>query len=255
MTDKVVAVRTDNIHLLAWTQFDSALADRLTGWNTDAEGGQALAEFAGRACYQSFSKPNPATATNAGYMDHIMDVGHFSILEHGTATFYFEEVPRSFTHELVRHRHFSYSQLSQRFEDEYKRGVDPVYPPDADVTERNHILEAHEYAMNKYKLILDRRLARQGEAKQGVKQAREAARSVLLNANETKIVVTGNYRAWRHFIDMRATPHADLAMNVIAIGVLNKLIQLAPNVFDDYLVDEVTVGGVTRLVAESKYAK
>jgi thymidylate synthase ThyX len=36
-------------------------------WETDADGGQALAEFAGRACYQSWSKPNPRTATNAGY--------------------------------------------------------------------------------------------------------------------------------------------------------------------------------------------
>ena len=53
-------------------------------WSTDAEGGQALAEFAGRACYQSWTKPNPATATNAGYLAHILEVGHLSVLEHGT---------------------------------------------------------------------------------------------------------------------------------------------------------------------------
>src|ERR1051325_723179 len=49
-------------------------------WETDAEGGEALAEFAGRACYQSWKKPNPATATNAGYLRHILEVGHLSVL-------------------------------------------------------------------------------------------------------------------------------------------------------------------------------
>src|SRR6185312_3029363 len=84
-------------------------------WSTDADGGEALAEFAGRACYQSWKKPNPATATNAGYLQHILEVGHMSVLEHGSVTFYLTGVSRSFTHELIRHRHFSYSQLSQRY--------------------------------------------------------------------------------------------------------------------------------------------
>ena len=74
---------------------------------TDADGGQALAEFAGRACYQSWSKPVPATATNAGYLDHILQVGHLSVLEHSSATFYITGISRSVTHELIRHRHFS----------------------------------------------------------------------------------------------------------------------------------------------------
>src|SRR6266705_2597291 len=96
----------------AWTHFEPR---EDVPWSPDAEGGEALAEFAGRACYQSWSKPNPATATNAGYLAHILDVGHLSVLEHGTVTFYFTGVSRSFTHELIRHRHFSYSQLSQRY--------------------------------------------------------------------------------------------------------------------------------------------
>ena len=43
-------------------------------WSTDTDGGSALVEFAGRACYQSWSKPNPRTATNASYIKHIIDV-------------------------------------------------------------------------------------------------------------------------------------------------------------------------------------
>ena len=100
------------VQLIAKTDF---LPPADVPWETDADGGQALAEFAGRACYQSWKKPNPATATNAGYIRHILEVGHLSVLEHGTVTFYFTGVSRSLTHELIRHRHFSYSQLSQRY--------------------------------------------------------------------------------------------------------------------------------------------
>src|SRR6059058_3338111 len=100
------------VQLIGYTQFQAPPG---VPWSTDAEGGQALAEFAGRACYQSWSKPNPATATNAGYLAHILEVGHLSVLEHGTVTMYFTGVSRSLTHELIRHRHFSYSQLSQRY--------------------------------------------------------------------------------------------------------------------------------------------
>jgi thymidylate synthase (FAD) len=86
-------------------------------WEADTDGGQALVEFSGRACYQSWSRPNPATATNAGHLAHILEVGHLSVLEHGSASFYITGVSRSLTHELVRHRPFSPSQLSQRYVD------------------------------------------------------------------------------------------------------------------------------------------
>jgi thymidylate synthase (FAD) len=100
------------VQVIAQTQFTPP-AD--VPWETDVDGGQALAEFAGRACYQSWTKPNPATATNQGYLRHILEVGHLSVLEHGTVSMYLTGVSRSLTHELIRHRHFSYSQLSQRY--------------------------------------------------------------------------------------------------------------------------------------------
>lgn len=61
------------VQLIAKTEF---FPPEDVPWSTDADGGQALAEFAGRACYQSWKKPNPVTATNAGYIEHIIDVGH-----------------------------------------------------------------------------------------------------------------------------------------------------------------------------------
>ena len=104
------------VQAIAWTHFARRRTTSWAAtWTPTPTGGQALAEFAGRACYESWSKPNPATATNAGYLRHILEVGHLSVLEHGTVTMYLRGVSRSLTHELIRHRHFSYSQLSQRY--------------------------------------------------------------------------------------------------------------------------------------------
>jgi thymidylate synthase (FAD) len=68
------------------------------------------------------------------------------------------------------------------------------------------------------------------------KRARQAARAILPNATETRIVVTGNYRAWRHFIEMRATEHADVEIREVAIEVLRQLQGVAPNVFADFTI-------------------
>ncbi|MEO8889814.1 MAG: FAD-dependent thymidylate synthase [Jatrophihabitantaceae bacterium] len=223
---------------IAWTQF---VAPDDVAWDTDADGGQALAEFAGRACYQSWSKPNPTTATNAGYLRHILEVGHLSVLEHGTVSFYLTGVSRSLTHELIRHRHFSYSQLSQRFVPERDGSmVEPdVIAGDPELHAR--FVEAGEASMRAYDELLaglEAKFAGTADATLRRKQARQAARSVLPNASETRIVVTGNYRAWRHFVGMRASEHADVEIRVLAIACLRELQQLAPNVFADF---EVTV--------------
>ena len=230
------------VRLIAWTHFEPP--DDVP-WSTDADGGQALAEFAGRACYQSWHKPNPATATNAGYLRHILQVGHLSVLEHGTATFYFTGVSRSFTHELIRHRHFSYSQLSQRYVPEHNAAM---VEPDviADDPELHKIfVEATEASVRAYRELLEglqRKFADVPNATLRRKQARQAARSVLPNATETRIVVTGNYRAWRHFIAMRATEHADVEIRKLAVECLRHLQRIAPNVFGDFTITQLDDG-------------
>ncbi len=222
------------VQLVAKTEF---LPPPDVPWETDADGGQALAEFAGRACYQSWKKPNPTTATNAGYLRHILEVGHLSVLEHGTVSFYLTGVSRSLTHELIRHRHLSYSQLSQRYVP--GRGS-AVVEPDviADDPELHAVfVEASEAAEKAYDQLLtglEQRFADEPNAMLRRKQARQAARAVLSNATETKIVVTGNYRAWRHFIAMRATEHADVEIRELAIECLRQLRAEVPNVFADF---------------------
>jgi thymidylate synthase (FAD) len=57
---------------------------------------------------------------------------------------------------------------------------------------------------------------------------------VLPNATETRIVVTGNYRAWRHFIAVRASEQADVEIRRLAIACLRQLVAVAPQVFGDF---------------------
>ncbi|MBQ1049348.1 FAD-dependent thymidylate synthase [Micromonospora sp. C51] len=240
------------VRLIAWTQFDPP---EDVPWSTDADGGQALAEFAGRACYQSWKKPNPATATNAGYLAHILEVGHLSVLEHGSVSFYFTGVSRSFTHELIRHRHFSYSQLSQRYVPERDAAmVEPtVIAEDPELHKR--FVEAAEASVRAYNDLLEgleRRFADVANPTLRRKQARQAARAVLPNATETRIVVTGNYRAWRHFVGMRATEHADVEIRELAVECLRQLQRVAPNVFADFTISTLPDGTE---VAQSPYAQ
>jgi len=214
-------------------------------WDTDATGGQALAEFAGRACYQSWSKPIPATATNAGYLDHILQVGHLSVLEHSTATFYITGISRSVTHELIRHRHFSFSQLSQRYLP--ATGPEVVEPAviAADPALHDIFTAAAAQSAEAYTALLTALEERAATAPDGTlarKQARQAARAVLPNATSTAIVVTGNYRAWRHFIGMRATEAADVDIRGLAVALLVELQALAPNVFADFRVSVLADG-------------
>lgn len=230
------------VKLIAWTQFE---APDDIGWSTDADGGQALAEFAGRACYQSWKKPNPATATNAGYLAHILEVGHLSVLEHSSVSFYFTGVSRSLTHELIRHRHFSYSQLSQRYVPERDAAmVEPTVIAD-DPELHKRFVEAAEASVRAYTELLEgleQRFTDEPNATLRRKRARQAARAVLPNATETRIVVTGNYRAWRHFIGMRATEHADVEIRELAVECLRQLQGVAPSVFNDFVISSLPDG-------------
>jgi thymidylate synthase (FAD) len=245
-------IAAPQVKLIAWTHFE---APDDVPWSTDADGGQALAEFAGRACYQSWRKPNPATATNAGYLAHILEVGHLSVLEHGSVTFYLTGMSRSLTHELIRHRHFSFSQLSQRYVPERDAAmVEPAVIADDPELHRAFVAatEASVRAYTELLAGLEKRFADVADPTARRKQARQAARAVLPNATETRIVVTGNYRAWRHFVDMRATEHADTEIRELAMECLRQLQRVAPHVFGDYTLTTLPDGTEA---ASSPYAE
>jgi thymidylate synthase (FAD) len=189
-----------------------------------------LAEFGGRLCYQSWERPNPDTATNAGYLDNIIKQQHFSVLEHASATFYLDGISRSLTHELVRHRHLSFSQVSQRYVDSSKVRF---IPPPAIINEGGETLALFDDALAAQRDHYAQLVKMLESAGLGRKEARQAARAVLPNATETKILVTGNMRAWRDVIAKRNTPFADNEIHALAAELLRQLKELAPNTFQD----------------------
>lgn len=187
-----------------------------------------LAHIAGRACYQSWNMPNPKTATDEGYIANILNQQHFSVLEHASATFYVEDVSRALTHELVRHRHLSFSQLSQRYVD--YANTEPVIPPAANAEQERHIRDAYQWSLIQYNKAVERYIA-DGFTR---KQAREAARALLPNCAPTSIVVTGNHRAWRDMLIKRYSVHADAEIRELAAELLRQLRAIAPATYQDF---------------------
>ena len=66
------------------------------------------------------------------------------------------------------------------------------------------------------------------------KMAREAARSVLPNATEVKIVVSGNARGWRTMLELRCGEGAELEIRRMAVACLRELQREAPALFSDF---------------------
>jgi thymidylate synthase (FAD) len=221
---------------LSGREIDRFFADHGVSWQTDTEvAGEYLAEIAGRVCYMSFAKPRPGG--NKAYLGHILEVGHGSVLEHAVWNFIFTGISRTCTHELVRHRHMGYSQLSQRYVDE---SVAEYVEPDAIAADPEmHALwlDAVGHAHQAYVRLVEKLAEHykdEPDRTQRRKLARQAARSVLPNATETKIFVSANARALRHFIEMRASRHAEVEIRKLAVGVLKIMQAEAPNLFSDY---------------------
>ena len=205
-------------------------------WLGESTDGERLAEFAGRLCYMS--QKNPASRNTREYIENIKKQGHGSVLEHANYSLLIEGVSRSLTHELVRHRAgFAYSQLSQRYVDESHAAF--VVPPaiqgdDALVAQWTAQMES---AQATYVALVDKLMERYGWVADKVhrrKMAREAARGVLPNSTETKIVATANVRGWRTMLELRTSEGAEMEIRRCAVSILRVLQGEAAGFFSDF---------------------
>ncbi|GAA2294280.1 FAD-dependent thymidylate synthase [Nonomuraea roseoviolacea subsp. roseoviolacea] len=223
------------VQLIAWTEFNEYAAEALTGheWENDPDAylADSLAVFAGRNCYQSWGKPNPATAKTSDYLAHIIRQGHHSLFAHASATFYIDSVSRAFLTELNTHHFLKGSTVSQRYVGPSKMG-DPVIPPaiGPDSPAAAGIRAHYRSAVADYNYMV-KMLIDEGAKP---KAAREAARAVLPNCTPTKIVVTGNLLAWRDFLRKRWHVAADAEMREVAGAILDALRGYAPASFQDF---------------------
>lgn len=191
-----------------------------------------VVEQAGRTCYKSEDKITHDSAPK--FAEMILKRGHESVLEHASATVRFI-CDRGVSHEIVRHRIASFSQESTRYCDYEGGHVAFVVPPWVDMWEGefefteyldpctecaewfNHML----YSERHYKALRDK----------GWRP--EQARSVLPNSLKTEIVMTANFREWRHFFKLRTAPAAHPQMREVAIPLLKMMQERVPVVFDD----------------------
>ncbi len=196
-----------HVELIALTQY-------LRGNGTPEE----LLEHAGRVCYRSESRGDPAKFLRARLRE-----GHESLIEHASATFEISGISRTCSHQLVRHRIASYSQESQRYVDM----SDPALViPDA-IAEDPRARAAWEGFVENVKTTYQE-LRELGILK-------EDARFVLPNATETRIIVTMNFRELLHFFRLRITPEAQWEIRRMAIEMLKLLAPHAPAIFGELL--------------------
>jgi thymidylate synthase (FAD) len=179
---------------------------------------EALIEHAGRVCYRSQSRGDPAAFLRARLRE-----GHESIIEHAGATFEISGISRACSHQLVRHRLASYSQESQRYVD---MSAPEVVVPDA--------VAASPEARALWDGLLEKVKTTYGALRElGVRK--EDARFVLPNATATRIIVTMNFRELRHFFRLRITPEAQWEIRAVGVAMLTQLVPHAPTVFGDLL--------------------
>lgn len=192
-----------------------------------------LHEAAGRGCYLSENRPNPATNTNATYLDHILDVNHESVVGHGHVTFHVRGVSRALLLELERHQQrysINFSVMSQRYVDHGPESdIEVVVPPLFTKAQAKRLRACFRAAQDEY----DRAYHELRDLGFDVKEARGAARAFLLESTETRFYVTGSIRAWRDIVVQRFCKEADAEIREFGRLVLIELEKVAKNSVQD----------------------
>lgn len=154
----------------------------------------------------------------ARWLGNPLASGHHSVIEHASYTFSIEGCSRVLTHQLVRHRLASFSQMSQRYvnmkEAEYV--VPPTVAADPSLEKRFRELMDHIWA--EYEALAE-------------KVPVEDARYVLPNACTTNITVTMNARELWHFFELRTCRRAQWEIRQMADEMLRLAQEASPFIF------------------------
>jgi thymidylate synthase (FAD) len=184
-------------------------------------------EVAGRTCYKSEDKITDDSAEK--FVRMLRDKGHHAMLEFGWMMVKFI-TNRGVTHEMVRHRLFSFAQESTRYVNYKGKDMQFIKPVWLDTSYGEEGYE--DVATNLFIAACDQdeylydRLLQEGWKPQ-------EAREVLGNALKTEIVVAGNSREWRHAFSLRTSKAAHPQMSALMLPLLRECQERIPVVFDD----------------------
>ncbi|WP_186804912.1 FAD-dependent thymidylate synthase [Limihaloglobus sulfuriphilus] len=178
---------------------------------------EKVIEQAGRTCYLSFERIGANSAPE--FIQKLAAMGHESPFEHAQATFRIRNCSRAMTHQLVRHRLMAISQQSQRYvsETEFEYVIPETMPAEF-VDDYKADMAAIQQMYNKWR-------------RRGLKK--EDARFVLPNACCSEIVVSANFREWRHVIKLRTSKKAQWEIRKVCTEILRLLKEAAPACFSD----------------------
>jgi len=210
-------------------------------WDSDAPSDiEYLTEVYGRSCYKSFgTELNPnitrVRASNKSYISNIIAKGDGSVLEHGTVNFFFADVSRVFTHELVRHRvGTAMSQESLR----YVRLTDLDWYAPVCIQENDQAMSifarTFEELSNLQKEMSDLFDLDNLDSFNAKKEFTSAMRRLAPIGLATNIGWTTNIRNLRHVIEMRTSPYAEEEIRLVFSQVAEIAIKQWPNLFGDY---------------------
>ena len=187
-----------------------------------------------RTCYEADDKGRPHDAHCA----HVIDSGHTSVLEHAVFQVVLAGISRSCSRQLIRHRHLSPSEKSQRFIDcsDIRFVIPPVDLPAYEewLSTLSPTPAASEF--DDFYLLCEQSLDAYRKRLNGskTKQQKEAARSRLLESAESIIVFTGNVRAYRNLFRKRCHEAADAEIRRVCCELYTQMLPLAPNLLADY---------------------
>lgn len=210
-----------------------------------------LVKFAGQGCYASFGRKRTKNVDTMKYIANILASGHGSVLEHGMCSFHIWGVSRSLTHELVRHRLASFSQLSQRYvgASALRFVLNPAIGSDPQLLEefKDDIDRAREryasYTERLYKLQSDGKQLLSAEGSTDLrKKVQQSARFILPNCTESPLVMSANMRSWRKIISLRADEHADIEIRELAYRIACILHHVYPILCQDFSFEKAPDG-------------
>lgn len=233
-------IRCPTVVVIAATQFIQHPWYKIPA---DGDDSLKLGAFAAKGCYDAFGEEGRSNKANQW---KIIESRHGSVLEHFSITLFIEGITRACSHEIVRHRSgFAYSQRSTRYTSEGEAAIvlDPYF---ASLERTDPLLLDHidscgasimQYEAQVQELVMRNPLKKSGTELR--KWARGKARNLLPHALETRMTITGNLRAWRHFLEMRSERFAEAEIRRLSEQVFYAVSSIAPFYFSDYTVEMV----------------
>ena len=181
-------------------------------------------------CYDSDPK-NPM-----GLVKHLYKNGHHSVFEHVYFTFKISGISRACSHQLVRYRHCSFTQRSQRYCDETES--DWVVPPSLIKNGlQTYLYAPAKDALDFYKWLIEKNIPK------------EDARYVLPNACETELYLSCNLRELIHMANERLCTRAQWEIRDVVRAMIDQVdeglkFMLVPKCQSGYIICQEPCGKI-----------